>query len=138
MSDVDRMRYFTKEKYYKSLVNYYFFKRLILKLYGIEEVKEKQKIAGSHIYLNEDQKIIALRDSKENYKIAQDLALSIEATMWHALSKNKTRIDPNYTMKTREILNYLGDDNNSELRVSILIGERKPEDLCKATGKVTN
>jgi len=100
-------------------------------------VKEKQRIAGSYTYLTEEQKIIALRDSRENYKIAQDLALSIEATMWHALSKNKTRIDPNYTMKTRELLNYLTDDNNSELRVSILIGERKPEDLCKATGKVT-
>ena len=86
--------------------------------------------------MSEPEKVIALKDPRENYKAAETLALSIEATLWFALSKNKTRIDPNYSMKTRELLGFMMDDNNYELRLSILSGEKKPEDLCRASGKV--
>ncbi len=98
-------------------------------------MKEKERIAGSHMHLSEAERVIALKDTRENYKEAETLALSIEATLWFALSRNKTRIDPNYSMKTRELLGFMMDDNNYELRLSILSGERKPEDLCKASGK---
>jgi len=122
-SGVDGLRYFTKEKYYRAL------------LYGIEEVKAKEKIAGTHLHLADAEKAIALKDPRENYKAAETLALSIEATLWFALNKNKARIDPNYSMKTRELLGFMMDDNNYELRLSILSGEKKPEDLCRASGK---
>lgn len=90
------------------------------------------------MYLTEGQRVIALKDMRENYKNAQNLALNIEAIIWHTLNKNKMRIDPNYSMKNRDLLNYLMDDNNSELRLSVLLGEKKPEVLCQANGKVLN
>lgn len=105
-------------------------------MYGIEEVYEKQKILGSHLHLNEEERSIALRDTRENYKKAQDIALSIEAIIWHTLNKNKMRLEANYNMKNRELLNYLMDDGNYELRLCVLTGEKKPEFLCKASGKV--
>jgi len=76
-----------------------------------------------------------LKDTRQNYKNAENLAFNIEAIIWHTMNKNKSRIDPNYGMKNRELQSYLMDDNNFELRLSILVGEKKPEFLCQATGK---
>lgn len=102
----------------------------------MEEVKEKLKQVGSHLYLNEAERSIALRDTRENYKNAQNIALNIEAIIWHTMNKNRMKIEANYTMKNRELLNYLMDDNNPDLRLAVLSGEKKPEDLCQASGKV--
>ena len=105
-------------------------------MYGVEEVKEKERLAGSHLLLSDQAKLIALKDTRQNYKNAENLAFNIEAIIWHTMNKNKTRIDPNYGMKNRELHSYLMDDNNFELRLSILTGEKKPEFLCQASGKV--
>lgn len=76
-----------------------------------------------------------MKDDRDNYKSAQNIALNIEATVWHAMNKNKSKLDTNYSMKCRELLNYINDDANYELRLHILLGEKKPEFLCQASGK---
>lgn len=77
---------------------------------------------------------MALRDRKENYNIAQDLASRIEASVWEAKGNDYIRI--NYNLKNRELLNYLMDENNYSLRLSLLNGERKPELLVAENGEV--
>lgn len=124
MGDIERSRYIIKENYYKSL------------LYGVEEVKEKERLAGSHLLLSEEARMIAVKDTRQNYKNAENLAFNIEAIVWHTMNRNKSRIDPNYGMKNRELQSYLMDDNNFELRLNILSGNKKPEFLCQASGKV--
>ena len=94
------------------------------------------RVVGAPQHLEEGARKIAVRDDKENYKLAQNLALNIEATVWHAMNTNKGKIEQAYSMKNRDILNYLMDDNNSELRLNVLLGEKKPEFLCQASGKV--
>ena len=100
-------------------------------------MKEKYKLVGSYSFLKEGERRIALKDTRQNYKIAQDIALNIEAIIWHTLNRNKTRIDPNYSMKNRELMNYLMDDNNYELRIAVLTGDKSPEALCRASAKVS-
>ena len=63
-------------------------------------------------------------------KNAQTIALEIESTVWHSMNKNKIGVDPTYSYKNRDLLNYMMDDNNYELRLSVLTGEKKPDYLC--------
>ena len=86
--------------------------------------------------MDEKTRSLAVKDDRENYKTAQNTALSIEATLWHALNKSKIRVEEAYALKNRHLLNYIMDDHNYELRLQILIGEKKPDYLCHASEKV--
>ena len=65
------------------------------------------------------------------------LALNIEANLWAAMQKDKKE-GHTYASKFRTLFGYLLDNSNFELRLKVLTGDKKPEELVQAAASVRN
>ena len=65
------------------------------------------------------------------------IALNIEANLWATMQKGN-KGGETYASKFRMLFGYLLDNSNFELRLKVLTGDKKPEELAQANASVKN
>jgi hypothetical protein len=123
MPEHEKQRHKAKEIYYKCM------------LYGYEELKDFYRRKSQYSSATESEKKLLLKDETAAYSHCQVQAYNIESAVWAKVGGPNARLknkDMNYPQKNRMLFRYLQDDNNYELRLKVLLGEKTPNELVEA------